>query len=182
LSIADNLLTLADNLITLDDASAIIDLVVGTEFNKANKGKSLKKIAELEKKYFRGKTSGGATKSAVGFESVSSGAASRTKFEGYKDELRASMERPAVSDGYLDGLIGKLYRDNARIGSGSTVAEVRDELVTGVPVGGVFHSQKAEDAIKSLEKWLKKNPAARPGDRAAAENIIRDMKNALGGK
>jgi hypothetical protein len=48
---------LADGMLTVDDALAIIDLVVGSEFNKAGKGKSLEKIAEIEKKYFRGKTS-----------------------------------------------------------------------------------------------------------------------------
>jgi len=34
--------------------------------------------------------------------------------------------------------------------------------------------------IKSLEKWLKKNPTAKPRDRAATENIIKDLRNALG--
>jgi len=47
LSIADNLLTLADGELTVDDALAILDLVVGTEFNKANKGEALKKIEQI---------------------------------------------------------------------------------------------------------------------------------------
>jgi hypothetical protein len=34
--------------------------------------------------------------------------------------------------------------------------------------------------IITLEKWLKHNPNARHGDRAAAENIIKDLRNALG--
>ena len=34
--------------------------------------------------------------------------------------------------------------------------------------------------INALEKWLRNNPNARPGDRAAAENIIKDLRNALG--
>lgn len=33
--------------------------------------------------------------------------------------------------------------------------------------------------ITALEKWLKNNPAARLGDRAAAENIVKDLRNAL---
>ncbi len=34
--------------------------------------------------------------------------------------------------------------------------------------------------IIRLEKWLRKNPTANPGDRAAAENVIKDIMNALG--
>ncbi|MDJ0652188.1 MAG: hypothetical protein QNJ27_04215 [Simkaniaceae bacterium] len=34
--------------------------------------------------------------------------------------------------------------------------------------------------INALEKWLRNNPTAGPGDRAAAENIIKDLRNALG--
>ncbi len=52
----------------------------------------------------------------------------------------------------------------------------------GTPVGRAWHSQKATDGVRSIEKWLEKNPAASPGDRAAAENVIRDMKNALEGR
>lgn len=33
--------------------------------------------------------------------------------------------------------------------------------------------------INMFEKWLRNNPTARPGDRAAAENIIKDLRNAL---
>jgi hypothetical protein len=34
----------------------------------------------------------------------------------------------------------------------------------------------------ALQKWLEENPAASGGDRAAAENVIKDMSNALRGK
>lgn len=102
--------------------------------------------------------------------------------EAYKDGLRAAMSKPVVSDPALAKLIDPLYRPNATIGSGSTAAAVRQELATGQPVGGAFHSQKATDSIRSLERWLSINPTAMPGDRAAAENIIRDMRNALEGR
>src|SRR5690606_10419659 len=51
LSIADNMLTLTDGELTLDDALAILDLAIGTEFNKANRGDAARKIAEIEKRY-----------------------------------------------------------------------------------------------------------------------------------
>ncbi|WP_178385813.1 DNA/RNA non-specific endonuclease, partial [Histophilus somni] len=54
LDIADNLLTLADGELTWDDALATIDLVVGTEFNTANRGDAAKKIGEfLDKKVIK---------------------------------------------------------------------------------------------------------------------------------
>ena len=110
------------------------------------------------------------------------GAANIAAHEAYKDGLRAAMSKPAVSDPALARLIDPLYRPNATVGSGSTAAAIRQELATGQPVGGAFHSQKAADSIRSLERWLSNNPAARTGDRAAAENVIKDMSNALGGR
>ena len=72
-------------------------------------------------------------------------------------------------------------RDTSTIGNGSTAAAVREELRTGLPVGDKYHSQKAEDAIVFLQKWLNANQTALSNDRLAAENLIRDMKNALNG-
>ncbi len=124
-----------------------------------------------------------ATEGAVGLgEAAEGGAANIAAHEAYKDGLRAAMSKPAISDSALAKLIDPLYRPNTSVGSGSTAAAVRQELTTGQPVGGAFHSQKAADGIRSLEKWLTKNPTARPGDRAAAENVIRDMSNALQGR
>lgn len=109
-------------------------------------------------------------------------AANVATHEAYKDGLRAAMSKPATSDPALSRLIDPLYRPNAAIGSGSTAAAVRQEAATGQAVGGAFHSQKASDSISALERWLAKNPAASPGDRAAAENVIKDMSNALRGR
>jgi len=109
-------------------------------------------------------------------------ARNRADFEKYKDALRAEMEKPHTENPALSDLMDTLYRENATVGSGSTAAAVRQELETGMPVGGAFHSQKAQDSISALQRWLSKNPAASPGDRAAAENVIQDMSNALRGK
>lgn len=122
-----------------------------------------------------------AAEKAAASAAAESGAANRATFEAYKDSLRADMSRPAASNSELNSQLDKLYRPNAQVGSGSTAAAVRQELATGQPVGGAFHSQKAQDAIASLQKWLSKNPTASPGDRAVAENVIKDMQNALNG-
>lgn len=110
------------------------------------------------------------------------GAENRALHEAYKNELRAIMEKPAVSDSTLSSIVDKLYRPNASVGSGSTAAAVRQELATGQPIGGAFHSQKANDSVVELQRWLSRNQTASPGDRAAAENLIIDMTNALGGR
>ncbi|OPH36792.1 DUF637 domain-containing protein, partial [Moraxella atlantae] len=49
LDIVDNLLTLSDGQLTLDDAKAVIDLVVGTSLNTANKGAAIAKINAIMK-------------------------------------------------------------------------------------------------------------------------------------
>ncbi|MCC0100259.1 ALF repeat-containing protein [Streptomyces flavotricini] len=103
----------------------------------------------------------------------------RTQHELYKQTLREEMAKPVVADSALKEFADKLYRANAKIGSGSTAAAVRFEAITGKPVGNAFHTQKAEDAVSFLYTWLKKNPVASQGDRAAAENLIKDMEQAL---
>jgi RHS repeat-associated protein len=100
----------------------------------------------------------------------------------YRDLLRAQMQRPHVVDQALSRMLDELYRTGATVGSGSTAAAVRVELATGIRVGGRSHLQKARDYIAALQRWLSNNPTARPGDRAAAENVLRDLQNALAGR
>lgn len=59
---------------------------------------------------------------------------------------------------------------------------MRYEQLTGRSVSDVFHTQKAKNYSSALQKWIDKNPTASPGDRAVAENVLRDLQNALGGK
>jgi hypothetical protein len=105
---------------------------------------------------------------------------SPTSFENYVDDLMAQMERPHATDPALNNLLNRLYRPNATVGSGSTASAVRQEAITGQPVGGKFHTQKAEESIRALQRWLNNNPNAPTVDRAAAENVIKDLSNALG--
>ena len=98
------------------------------------------------------------------------------------DGLRRDMGRPATADSKLSDIMDETYRPNAKIGSGSTADAVRSERATGQPTGGKWHTQKAEEGVVRLQKWLQSNPKASPGDRAAAENVIRDLQNALAGK
>ncbi|WP_327075540.1 hypothetical protein OG196_43195 (plasmid) [Kitasatospora purpeofusca] len=106
----------------------------------------------------------------------------RFLYERLKDDLMAEMAKPIVEDPDLARMVNKLYRDNAKIGSGSTAAAVRYERINGGLVGGAKHTQKAQDSIPWLEDWLRKKPQARYSDRKAAEYLIRDMRNALEGR
>jgi len=102
--------------------------------------------------------------------------------EALKTELRAGMKRPIVQDPKLFDIMEELYTDHPnKVGSGSTAAAFREELVTGKPVGGKFHDMKVEQRITNLKGWIRDNPIAMPGDRAAAENVLKDLQNALKG-
>ena len=103
-------------------------------------------------------------------------------YQNYKDSLRKMMSKPDVTNPDLKGLMDELYRPGAAIGSGSTAAAVRHEMATGQQVGGRTHTEKAQNYIKALGKWLKNNTDASGGDKSAAENVMQDMINALNGK
>ncbi len=95
--------------------------------------------------------------SIMGRLAVRGGAANAAAARAYKDALVSAMERSYVQDHILSTIVDKICRAGARVGNGSTGAVIRYE-------------------------WLSKNPTATPGDRAAAKNLILDLRNALGGQ
>lgn len=102
--------------------------------------------------------------------------------EGLLDNLASQMQKPLVEDGKLQNIANDLYRENAKIGNGSTGAAVRYENETGGAVGSKFHTQKAEDYSVALKDWINRNPNASTNDKMAAELMLRDLQNALNGK
>ena len=91
--------------------------------------------------------------------------------------------QPTIKDPKLwDNYIKAHYRPGARVGHGSTADAIRSELATGLNTAGRSHILKGQTSITGMEKWLVKNPAADPGDRAAVQAIIDDLRNALAGK
>lgn len=100
-------------------------------------------------------------------------------FDEYKQAMIRQMEKPAVKDAELGKYMDELYRPGAKVGSGSTADAIRHERATGQFVGGKSHTEKGLGYVKALEGWLKRNPTARAGDRAAAENVLRDLRDAL---
>jgi filamentous hemagglutinin len=113
---------------------------------------------------------------------TSGGKASASSAARLADYLASRMTKPVVADVGLQALISELYRSGAKVGTGSTADAVRQELQTGNPVGGVFHSQKAQDYSRALQTWLDTSPTASFSDRSAAQNVLNDMQNALKGK
>lgn len=105
--------------------------------------------------------------------------------------LRASMEKPTVYDPELAKHVDANYRQNAKMGSGSTADAIRHERSTGQKVGEKEHTQKGQDTINGLRHWLDTHPLDHPdiktaeqfsqrkNDRIAAENIIKDIEDAL---
>ncbi len=107
-------------------------------------------------------------------------AANRALHELQKVDYRSVMRRPPTIDPTLTRLMDNMYRENATVGSGSTADAMRYELTTGLQVGGRSHLQKGWESVTAFNRWLQNNPTARPGDRAAAENVLLDLLNALG--
>ena len=91
------------------------------------------------------------------------------------------MSKPHTTSPELTNLMDDLYRPGATVGSGSTADAVRHELLTGQMVGGRTHVTKAEEYSTALQDWLRANPTAPGVDRAAAENVLKDLQNALEG-
>ncbi|WP_027671350.1 hypothetical protein [Rheinheimera baltica] len=99
-------------------------------------------------------------------------------------KVTRGVPKPTVTDPKLNNLVKDLYKGaetKKPIGTGSTADAIRHEALTGNPVGGKFHTAKGEQYANALNKWLKKNPNASPSDRSAAQAILNDINNALGG-
>jgi hypothetical protein len=53
-------------------------------------------------------------------------------------------------------------KQGTRIGAGSTTDAIRHEMATGRQVGGRFHTQKVEEYVRALQKWLGEEPKRFP--------------------
>ena len=99
-------------------------------------------------------------------------------------QLRDVLATPKVSDPKLQNYVENLYKwttNPARVGTGTTADAVRNEVATGQPTGGTFHSVKAQETIRGLERWLRRNPDAPYLDRLVARSLMDDLRDALGG-
>lgn len=110
-------------------------------------------------------------------------------FEKYKYQLVKSEIsqlnpniKPHVADIDLQDFVRELYKgvdSPVKYGSGTTADAIRYEKTTGNRVYGRLHSQKGEDRLRGLDRWLKNHPHATEYDKAAARMMIDDLKDAL---
>ena len=92
---------------------------------------------------------------------------------------------PKVTNSKLANIVDDLYKGaktSNPIGSGSTADAIRQEIYTGTPVGGRFHSQKGQQYVNALTSWIRKNPNASANDISTAQLLLNDLTNALRGQ
>ncbi|MGB6461216.1 MAG: RHS repeat-associated core domain-containing protein, partial [Candidatus Acidiferrum sp.] len=80
----------------------------------------------------------------------------------------------------LAKLINWMYQEGDQLWDG-TAGAVRSELATGDPVGGAFHSQKAQDLINGAQNLLKSGTLS-AHDQQVARAMIQKLSDALAGK
>jgi hypothetical protein len=90
---------------------------------------------------------------------------------------------PQVDNPTLKNVVNDLYKGTTnpeRVGTGTTSDAVRNENETGLPTGGTFHTQKAQQYARALKKLLAKGNLS-PRDRVVAQSLLDDLDDALKG-
>ncbi len=94
--------------------------------------------------------------------------------------------RPQVRDWKLRRIVDNLWKgtDNPNhVGDGTTMDAVRNELRTGRPTEGRFHTEKAQTELNALERWIKRyGPTASREDTKWAWRLKNELQQLLGGK
>ena len=83
----------------------------------------------------------------------------------------------------LHNAVDQIYRPGAVIGDGGTASVIKFEKKTGLGLGrnGGTHEKKGREMIKYIEdKILTQNLSK--SDRKLANNLVKKLKQALGGK
>jgi hypothetical protein len=90
----------------------------------------------------------------------------------------------ASQPGKLQNIIHNLfahYGQPGTAGDGTTMAAVRNEILTETPTGGKWHLAKAWESIFGLNSVIS-DQATNPADRTLAEQIRADLVDALMGQ
>jgi RHS repeat-associated protein len=83
-------------------------------------------------------------------------------------------------DPRLRDAVENLFRKNARVGDGSTMAAVRHERATGQLLSPKGHTQKLINRREQLQK-LWRDPSLSASDRQIARELLGDIQDSLGG-
>jgi len=124
---------------------------------------------------------GGITAGVSVFGSVVRSARTAWATRGATNTIDGILPKPVVSNPKLKNIVNDLYKGTTnpgRVGTGTTADAVRNELATGLPTGGTFHSEKARMYINGLTNVLKADLSA--SDRLVAQSLFDDLVDALG--
>lgn len=100
------------------------------------------------------------------------------------DAFRVDINfKPSVANDKLKNIINDLYKGQGgpnTIGNGTTMDAVRNELQTGLPTNGRYHTQKLYDYLNALQRRLRAGDL-NDYDRAVTNSLIEDILKALNG-
>jgi RHS repeat-associated protein len=95
-----------------------------------------------------------------------------------------TLPTPKVSSAKLQNLVDNLYKGTTnpnRVGNGTTMDAIRNEIATGVPTGGRLHTTKGQETLNGLNNWLRRNPEANYYDRQVAQSLADELSSVLRG-
>jgi RHS repeat-associated protein len=72
-----------------------------------------------------------------------------------------------------------IWRAGSTVGDGSTAAAIEEEVATGMPVGGKWHSTKGRESINALRRLMREQNLS-PRDKMIARYILNRTEKALG--
>ena len=93
-------------------------------------------------------------------------------------------QKPIVSNEKLKNIVDDLYKGQGgpnTIGNGTTMDAVRNEIITGNPTNGKFHTQKLNDYLNALQRRLRAGDL-NAYDTSVVNALIEDIIKALNGQ
>ncbi|GAA1809901.1 MAG: hypothetical protein LCH77_17940 [Actinobacteria bacterium] len=94
------------------------------------------------------------------------------------------LPTPRVGSTKLQNLVNNLYKGTTnpnRVGYGTTMDAIRNEIATGVPTSGRMHTIKGQETLRGLNNWLRRNPDAAYSDRLVAQSLADELSIVLRG-
>ena len=95
-----------------------------------------------------------------------------------ESERRFNLDnKPIVSNQKLKNIVDDLYKGQNgpnKIGNGTTMDAVRNEIMTGEATHGKFHTKKLEDYLNALERRLRAGDLS-SHDKIVAKTLIEDI-------
>ena len=94
------------------------------------------------------------------------------------------LPTPQVGSTKLQNLVNNLYKGTTnpnRVGNGTTMDAIRNEIATGVPTGGRMHTIKGQETLNGLNNWLLRNKDADYYDRLVAQSLADELSVLLRG-